>query len=179
MKKFIPLVLLAGLCFAAFPEDTKSDIVAVYNADSVQQGNEVCRKEHNAAQEQFERSKHPSKAEKQTQEHLEHNPKTKEAVKSKSKGENPGLDPKSRQKQITKDSIYLYDSVPVICARRIPKIAEDFRKTYGYKYIMTREEFATYKKTSNGAMAKSENVTRELTKYANVDSVALKHWEPR
>lgn len=177
MKLIIPIVFVASLCFAAYSEGSKSDVVAIYNADSVQQSNQHCRQEHDAAQLRLNRAKNPSQSRKDADIMIQQrmDTKTKEGVKSKSKGETMGLDPKDRQKQITKDSIYLYDSVPVRCARRTQKIAEDFRRTFGYKSIMTKEDFAIYVKTSNGAGAKSENVTVELSKYANQDSVAVRY----
>ena len=181
MKYLLPLFFVMILCISAYTDGSKSDVVAVYNIDSVERGNQRCFKEQEKAQQKLEDSRkqtpNEKEADKRKEEVIMANPKVQEEIKSKSKNTGVGTiaDPNYRQKQITKDSIFLYDSVPVKCQRRVLKVAEDYRKSLGYKYIMTKEEFATYKMTSNGASSKSENVTKMLINYANQDSVAVKY----
>ncbi len=181
MKQLIPILFVTIICGAAYTESNKSDVVAIYNLDSVQHGNQRCIKDQEKAQQQLEtsRSQTPNEkeADKRTQEVIKGTNKVQEEIKSKTKSNSAKdlADPKRRQKQITKDSIFLHDSIPVKCQRRVVNIAEDYRKTFGYKNIMTKEEFATYKMTSIGAGSKSETVTKMLINYANQDSVAAKY----
>lgn len=166
----MPFSIGCLLLWSFINSDSKTDVIAVYNLDSMATANNRCIYESKLAQQNYQNSRRweqepgiPKSTDKKTNEKI--------AADKKKVGQSP----QDLRKATVRDSIYMVDSVGVRCSRRMTLIATDFQKTFGYKLVMTTSEYATYVGNPENKNSKNENVTKELILYANQDSVATKY----